>query len=74
MRLELLDDISSRSDGPIEGEAIHRAEDVVIVVEPHHSQLLVAIHTELLLSCENVKSVDFSDLRGALEYRSTVYN
>ena len=74
LRLELLDDIVSRPDGPIEAEAIHRAEDVVIVVEADHSQLLIAIHTELLLSCEDVKSVDLAHLRGALKYRSTVYN
>ena len=74
MRLELLDDISSRLDGPIEAEAIHRAEDVVIVVEADHSQLLIAIHTELLLSCEDIKSINLAHLRGALEYRSTVYS
>ena len=74
LRLELLDDIVSRPDGPIEAEAIHRAEDVVIVVEADHSQLLIAIHTELLLSCEDVKSVNLAHLRGALKYRSTVYN
>ena len=74
MRLELLDDIVSRLDDPVEAEAIHRAEDVVIVVEADHSQLLIAIHTELLLSCEDVKSVDLAHLRGALKYRSTVYD
>ena len=74
LRLELLDDISSRLDGPIEAEAIHGAEDVVIVVEADHSQLLIAIHTELLLSCEYVQSVNLADLRGALKYRSTVYS
>ena len=65
-RGKLLDDVVALGNTPVKLEAIHGAEDVVIVVVPDDSQVLVAIHAELFLAREDVKSVDLAHLCVAL--------
>ena len=73
-RRELLDDVVALRDAPIELEAIHRAKDVVIVIVSDNGQVLIAIHTELLRTSENVESVDLTNFRVAFENSARIYS
>ena len=73
-RRELLDNIVALGDAPVEAEAVHCAEDVIIVIVAHHCHVVVAVHAELLRTRENVEFVDFAHFCVALQHGARVFN
>ena len=71
-RREFLDNVIAFSDAPVKAEAVHCAEDVVIVIVTNHCHVVVAVHTELLRARENVEFVDFPYFRIALQHCARV--
>ena len=64
---ELLDNVLTLCDSPVELEAVQRVEYIVIVIVSNHVKLLVAVDAELGLARKNVKSVDLTNLDVALQ-------
>ena len=56
-RRELLDNVRTLRDRPIEAKAVHRAEDVLIVVVACYCDVLITVHAKLLLACEDLQAM-----------------